>query len=75
MQILVGGSLQDVSREPELCREFIAALGSEIVRQGHGLLNGCRGSLDQAVAAAAHEWLVRAGQVLCSQCERAKDAK
>jgi hypothetical protein len=24
---------------------------------------------------SAHEWLVRAGQVLCSQCERAKDAK
>jgi hypothetical protein len=61
MQILVGGSLQDVPREPELCREFIAALGSEIVRQGHVLLNGCRGSLDQAVAAAAHEWLVKNG--------------
>src|SRR5499427_4768984 len=61
MQILVGGSLQDVPREPELCREFIAALGSEIVRQGHVLLNGCRGSLDQAVAAAAHEWLAKNG--------------
>ena len=59
MRIFVGGSLRDVPRDPDLCRQFVAALGTEIVRQGHVLLNGCRSSLDQAIATAANEWLVR----------------
>jgi hypothetical protein len=59
MRIFVGGSLRDVSRDPESCREFVAALGAEIVRQGHVLLNGCRSSLDDEIAKAAHEWLAR----------------
>lgn len=57
MRIFVGGSLRDVPRDPDLCGEFVAALGTEIVRQGHVLLNGCRSSLDQEIATAAHEWL------------------
>jgi hypothetical protein len=58
MRIFVGGSLRDVPRDPGLCREFVRALGVEIVKHGHVLLNGCRSSLDQEIATAAHEWLV-----------------
>ena len=58
MRMFVGGSLRDVPREAELCRAFVAALGAEIVKQGHVLLNGCRSSLDQEIATAAHDWLV-----------------
>lgn len=58
MRMFVGGSLRDVARDPGLCREFVAALGAEIVKEGHVLLNGCRSSLDQEVATAAHDWLV-----------------
>ena len=42
MHIFVGGSLRDVPQDPDLCRQFVAALGTAIVRQGHVLLNGCR---------------------------------
>jgi hypothetical protein len=59
MRIYVGGSLRDVGGEPELCRQFVSALGVAIVRQGHILLNGCRGSFDQEIAVAANESLVR----------------
>ena len=62
MRILIGGSLKDVPRESEVCEKFAAALGGEIVKQGHVLLNGCRGSLDEAVAAAANNWLVENGK-------------
>jgi hypothetical protein len=47
MRILVGGSLKEVPRDPELCREFVAALGREIVKRVHVLLNGCRSFLDK----------------------------
>ena len=59
MNIFVGGSLRDVSREPDVCRQFVAALGTAIMKEGHVLLNGCRSSLDQEIATAAHEWLER----------------
>jgi hypothetical protein len=59
MRIYVGGSLQHVEHDPELCRQFVNALGIEIVKQGHVLLNGCRSSLDQAIADAAQDWLAR----------------
>ena len=61
MRILVGGSLDDVPRDPELCREFVAALGIEIVKRGHVLLNGCRGSVDKEIATAALGWLSKNG--------------
>jgi hypothetical protein len=57
MKLYVGGSLRDVPRDPDLCRKFVAALGSAIARQGHVLLTGCRSSLDQEIASAAQEWL------------------
>lgn len=57
MRIFVGGSLQNVPRDPELCRQFVVALGAEVVMRGHVLLNGSRSSLDKAVATAASEWL------------------
>ncbi len=62
MRIYVGGSLYEVPREPELCRQFAAALGVEIVRRGHVLLNGCRSSLDLEVVTAAHGWLTANGR-------------
>ena len=49
--------MREVPREPELCREFVAALGREIVQQHHVLLNGCQGSVDKEVAVAAKAWL------------------
>jgi hypothetical protein len=57
MRILVGGSLREVPREPELCREFVAALGTEVAQQHYVLLNGCQGSVDREVAIAAKAWL------------------
>lgn len=57
MRIFVGGSLRDVRRDPDLCHQFVVALGTEIVKKGHVLLNGCRSSLDQEIATAAGEWL------------------
>lgn len=62
MRVFVGGSLKEIPREEGLCREFAAALGTEIVRQGHVLLNGCRSSLDEIVAGAAHDCLVANGK-------------
>ena len=61
MRVFVGGSLRDVPRDPDLCPAFVRALGSEIVRQGHVLLNGCKSSLDQEIATAAQEWLAQSG--------------
>jgi hypothetical protein len=57
MRIFVGGSLRDVARDQEMCRDFVAALGVQIVKQGHVLLNGCRSSLDEEIARSAQEWL------------------
>lgn len=57
MRIFVGGSLRDVPRDSDVCSQFVAALGAEIVRQGHVLLNGCRSSLDFEIATAAQDWL------------------
>jgi hypothetical protein len=62
MRILVGGSLRQVPRDPGLCRDFVAALGTEIVKLGHVLVNGCRSSLDREIACAAGAWLVRDGR-------------
>lgn len=59
MRVFVGGSLRNIRRDPDFCRDFVAALGTEIVRQGHVLLNGCRNSLDQEVATAAQNWLTQ----------------
>jgi hypothetical protein len=55
------GSLRNIARDPKLCLEFVAALGGEIVKQGHVLLNGCRNSVDKEVASAAQECLTRSG--------------
>ncbi len=61
MRVLVGGSLRDVPRDAELCKDFVRALGEAIVKKGHVLLNGCRGSLDREIASAANDWLVAHG--------------
>lgn len=62
MRIFVGGSLRDVPRDAEICREFVAALAREIVGQGHILLNGCRSSLDKEAATAANGCLLDHGK-------------
>jgi hypothetical protein len=59
MHIFVGGSLRDVPQDPDVCRAFVAALGTAIVRRGHVLLNGCKSSLDEHIATAANDWLTR----------------
>jgi hypothetical protein len=57
MRIYVGGSLRNIPRDEELCHKFTRALGVEIVRQGHSLLNGCRSAFDKEIASAAYDWL------------------
>jgi hypothetical protein len=58
MRIYVGGSLRNVPVDAELCCSFARALGVEIVKQGHYLLSGCRSTLDEEIAKAAHNWLL-----------------
>ena len=58
MRIYVGGSIRNVPVDEELCRDFARALGVEIVKQGHHLLNGCRSAFDEEVAKGAHTWLL-----------------
>jgi hypothetical protein len=58
MRIFVGGSFRSATRDHDLLPEFVQALGREIVKQGHVLLNGCRSELDASIARAAEEWLV-----------------
>ncbi len=58
MNIFVGGSFKSATRSPEQCQKFVEALGREIAKQDHVLLNGCRSELDAAIAAAAEEWLL-----------------
>src|ERR1700720_3760384 len=57
MNIFVGGSLREVPAYAGRCPDFIARLGEEIVERGHSLLTGCRSSLDQTIAEAAHGYL------------------
>ena len=57
MRVFVSGSFRSATREPEQCRKFVQALGREIVKQGHVLLNGCRSELDASIAGAANQWL------------------
>lgn len=77
MRIFVGGSLRIVPRDLPLCREFAAALGREIVKQGHVLLNGCRSLLDKEVASSAQEWLVSNGgnpeEMIISYCQKSAE--
>lgn len=66
LKILVAGGV-DTKDQKALARpasdvcDFAAELAREVIRQGHGLLNGCRTDIDAAAAAAAHEELVRGG--------------
>ena len=62
MKLLVVGSLKNVPSQAELCPSFVAKLGELIVERGHTLLNGCRGSLDKAIAEAADARLKALGR-------------
>ena len=62
MRVFVSGSFRSATREPELCPKFVEALGREIVKQGHVLLNGCRSELDATIARAANKWLTENGR-------------
>lgn len=62
MKLLVVGSLKDVPSHPDLCGTFVTKLGERIVERGHTLLNGCRGSLDTAIAKAAEARLQALGR-------------
>ena len=67
MRIFVGGSLLNIRRDEALCKEFVSALGIEIVKRGHVLLNGCRSSLDLEIAKAAQEWLISNARIPAEQ--------
>ncbi len=75
MRIYVGGSLNNVPRDQEMCQSFAQALGIEVVKQGHFLLNGCHGNFDREIAKAAYKWLdendkAHAEERLISYCMR-----
>jgi hypothetical protein len=53
MKLIVVGSLREVPTRAELAGAFVEKLGERIIERGHTLLNGCRGSLDTAIAKAA----------------------
>ena len=57
MKILVVGSLRDVPFRADNCNKFVSRLGELIVERDYILLTGCRGSLDKAIAEAAHSRL------------------
>ena len=57
MKILVVGSLRDVPSRAGICAKFVRKLGKLIVDREYTLLTGCRGSLDKAIAEAAHNRL------------------
>ena len=57
MKIFVGGSLQNVQTNEQLCQVFIQSLGRLIVEREHILLTGCRGPLDKTIAEAVDQWL------------------
>jgi len=57
MKILVVGSLRDVPSRADICTRFVTRLGKLIVDREYTLLTGCRGSLDKAIAEAAHNRL------------------
>ena len=57
LKILVVGSLKDVPSHADICSKFVSRLGELIVERNHILLNGCRGSLDKAIAEAANSRL------------------
>lgn len=53
MNVLVVGGFDPGDPEAENLRTYAAALGREIIRQGHTLLNGCQTEFDSIVAKAA----------------------
>lgn len=61
LRIVVIGSLNGVPVAPKRCARFVASLGEAIVSRGHTLMTGCRGSLDQAIAGAAHAFVTKTG--------------
>ena len=67
MRLLVVGSLRGVKSHAEIAAPFVARLGELIVESGHTLLTGCRGSLDHAIAEAAHNRLQALNKDTASQ--------
>jgi hypothetical protein len=57
MNILVVGGFDESDAESAELRVYADALGREIIRQGHTLLNGCQTEFDAIVAKAADEEL------------------
>lgn len=61
MNIFVSGSLRNVPAAADLCLQFVEQLATQIIERGHTLFTGCRGSLDRAIAEAAHAVVVEKG--------------
>jgi hypothetical protein len=53
MRTFVGGSLREVPQEEALCKEFVSALGSEIMKGGHVLLITIHGVLSLRMGGTA----------------------
>jgi hypothetical protein len=72
LNILVAGGYdpnapQALDRSPDQIIEYSRHLGSQIMQQGHNLLNGCQTELDKIVAEAADQFLLSQG---CSESDR-----
>ena len=61
MNILVVGGFDYADAESPDIRIYAEALGREIIRQGHTLLNGCQTEFDAIVAKAASDELKARG--------------
>ena len=55
--LVVGGYDPATDKDVEDVRAFCGALGAQIIKQGHTLLNACQTEFDADVARAAHEAL------------------
>jgi hypothetical protein len=62
LNLLVVGGFDSESENADDINSFGKVLGSEIIRQGHVLVNSCRTEFDRIVAEGAHEEIERGGK-------------
>jgi hypothetical protein len=61
LKLLVAGTLNPPSHDPEALAAFGSALAFEVISSGHTLMGGCMNAFDTVVAETAHRALVRQG--------------
>jgi len=57
IKILVVGGYDPADEDIDDVRRFCSALGTQIIKQGHALVNACQTDFDADIAKAAHEAL------------------